>query len=311
MKTNELKFQTVSTEWLNLKKMYVKYSTYTKYENIINLHLIPFFEQYSMYDINDQHILSFFSQDKKLSNSMIKIMRFTLKSILELSEEKYHTNHINFSFFKLPKNNNKCHVLASYEKECLEKYCFLHKESISVCILLGLYAGLRIGEICALQWEDINLETGFIEIKKTVQRLKNKENNKSKTSLVISDPKTNTSQRIVPIPFFIKEYLYLFYKEKNITNNKNYVISLSTKVIDPRTVQYKFKRICQKYDININFHSLRHTYATNCIMSGVDVKSLSEILGHSNISTTLNLYVHSSFEFKMNQVNKIEQPVLS
>lgn len=314
MKTNHITFQSLSVEWLSLKKMYVKYSTYTKYENIINIHLIPYFNEYSLNDINDQLIVLFFSEEtqkKKLSTSSIKTIRFALKSILELAEEKYDIHHINFNFFKLPKNKDKCHTLSSEEKQCLEKYSLLHCESICICILLGLYAGLRIGEICALQWEDIDFKTGTIEIKKTVQRLRNKNKNESKTILIISDPKTSTSQRIVPMPLFLKEYLYLYYQNNKDENQKHYIVSNTSKLIDPRTIQYRFKNLCLQFNIHINFHALRHTYATNCVMSGVDVKSLSEILGHSNISTTLNLYVHSSLEFKMNQINKINMPILS
>lgn len=307
-------FQNLSEEWLNLKKMYVKYSSYSKYENIVYLHLIPFFEKYILNDIDDKLIVTFLTEElqgKKLSNSSMKTILFTIQSIFQFAEDKYHIHHINLNYFKLPKSKIRCDVLGNDEKQYLERYSLLHLESISVCILLGLYAGLRIGEICALQWEDIDLKAGTIEIKKTVQRLKNKENNASKTTLIISDPKTITSQRIVPIPLFLKEYLCQYYNINKEKNDQYYVVSNSLKLVDPRTVQYKFHKLCQQYDIHMNFHALRHTYATNCVMSGVDVKSLSEILGHSNISTTLNLYVHSSLEFKMSQVDKIEKPMLS
>lgn len=313
MSKQNVTFLSLSMEWLQLKKIYVKYSTYIKYENTIHIHLIPYFFSYSIDNIDESIIIKFFSKkiEEHFSYSSIKIMRYTLKSILQLAEDKYNYQHIHFESIKLPKSQNKCYVLTSYEKQLIEKYCFFHYDSISISILLGLYAGLRIGEICALQWKDIDLKTGIIHISKTVQRLKNKNVSETKTSLIITDPKTPTSKRKVPIPFFFKEYLIEYYHQIDDCQDTFYVISHNKKIIDPRTIQYQFKKICYQYHIDINFHALRHTYATNCIMLGIDVKSLSEILGHSNISTTLNLYVHSSMEFKINQINKIIAPQFS
>ena len=174
-----------------------------------------------------------------------------------------------------------------------------------------MYGGLRIGEICALKWEDIDLNNGIITVSKTVERLKNKENMESKTILMILEPKTQTSKRIVPIPVFLKEYIQNYYDYLTVIDSSYYLLTNSEKIPDPRTIQNQFQRLCQDNNFQINFHSLRHTYATHCVMQEVDLKSLSEMLGHSNISTTLQLYVHSSIEFKINQINKISAPVIS
>lgn len=313
MQTNK-KFLLVAKEWLELKKMSVKYSSYVKYETVILKHIVPFFDNYILEQINDEIIVSFFKKlidIEKYSNSTLHAIRYVMKSILEYAEKKYCIQTINFSFIKLNRTKKNLKVLSEDQKASLETYCFTHYEPISIAILIALYGGLRIGEVCALTWQDIDLNNGIITVTKTVERLKNKENMESKTILMILEPKTQTSKRIVPIPSFLKEYLYNYHNDLTISNKSSYLLTNSEKIPDPRTIQNQFQRLCQDYNFQINFHSLRHTYATHCVMQEVDLKSLSEMLGHSNVSTTLQLYVHSSLEFKMNQINKISAPTIS
>lgn len=313
MQTNK-KFFLVTKEWLELKKMSVKYSSYVKYETVILKHIVPFFDDYTIEQINDEIIVSFFKElidTQKYSNSTLHTIRYVIKSILEYAEKKYCIQAINFSFIKLNRTKGNLKVLSANQKILLEKYCFNHYEPISIAILIALYGGLRIGEICALKWENIDLNNGIITVSKTVERLKNKENMESKTILMILEPKTQTSKRIVPIPVFLKEYIQKYYDYLTVIDSSYYLLTNSEKIPDSRTIQNQFQRLCQDNNFQINFHSLRHTYATHCVMQEVDLKSLSEMLGHSNISTTLQLYVHSSIEFKMNQINKISAPVIS
>lgn len=313
MQTNR-DFLLVAKEWLELKKMSVKYSSYVKYETVILKHIVPFFDNYTLEQINDEIIVSFFKKlidFQRYSNSTLHAIRYVMKAILEYAEKKYCIQTINFSFIKLNRTKGNLRVLSENQKVLLETYCFTHYEPISIAILIALYGGLRIGEICALTWQDIDLNNGIITVNKTVERLKNKENSVSKTILMILEPKTHTSKRIVPIPTFLREYLYNYCNNLTISNKSYYLLTNSEKIPDPRTIQNQFQRLCQDYNFQINFHSLRHTYATHCVMQEVDLKSLSEMLGHSNISTTLQLYVHSSLEFKMNQINKISAPTIS
>ena len=170
-----------------------------------------------------------------------------------------------------------------------------------------MYGGLRIGEFSGLKWKDIDFDNDLIRVERTVERLKAPANSATKTQLMLMDPKTATSKRIIPIPSFVMEYVKKYYQHHAI-DDEHFIYTNSKNISDPRSIQYGFHRICKLYNFKSNFHSLRHTYATNCVMNNIDIKSLSEMLGHSKVSTTLNLYVHSSLDFKKTQINKIEKP---
>ena len=163
-----------------------------------------------------------------------------------------------------------------------------------------LYTGLRIGELCALRWQDIDLKNKCYRIKHTVQRIKNlEEGSEGKTKLILSEPKTPSSRRMVPIPDFLIPLLKKY-------QNKGDVFVFNDKQIprDPRTFESYFERLLKKCKIdNINFHALRHTFATRSLEAGVDIKTLSEILGHSSYRITLDIYVHSSFDLKKDSLN--------
>ena len=221
---------------------------------------------------------------------------------------KYHTMNINFNFIKLGKSNNGYKPLTIEQKVSLESHCFQRYEGISLVVLLSLYGGFRLGEVAGLKWEDIDFHTGLISVNRTIERLKVTQESETKTQLMILEPKTITSKRIVPIPKFILDYIRKYYELFDVKDITHYIYTNSHKISDPRNIQYHFQKICQLYGFQINFHTLRHTYATNCIMNDIDVKSLSEMLGHSSVSITLELYVHSTLEFKINQVNKLQKP---
>ena len=223
-------------------------------------------------------------------------------------EQKYKLKHVDFTIVKIPSSKKSNTILSKEEENALSHYCFSHFDSTAIAILLGLYAGLRIGEICALQWVDIDFKQETILIKQTVQRLESENDNNTKTELMILSPKTVSSYRYVIIPKFLSEYFskYSLYLKKEKINNDNYLLSNSLEIIEPRTIQRRFEKVCEQLGFKSNFHALRHTYATNCIKLGIDVKTVSEMLGHSNVSTTLNRYVHPSMEYKKEQINKLQ-----
>ena len=171
----------------------------------------------------------------------------------------------------------------------------------SIGLLLCLYTGIRIGELCGLKWKDIDFNTNSINIKRTIIRIKNNSQSNSKTILTISSPKSDTSNRTIPIPIFIINLLR-YYK----SNDNYFLLSNSNKLYDPRQLEYYYKQVLIKCNISINkFHTLRHTFATRSIESKMDIKTLSEILGHSSIEMTLKLYVHPSFELKKNSIENL------
>jgi len=308
---NQNEFQEISQQWLEYKKMSVKYSTYVKYEHTVNTYLIDYFKKLLLDEINETIIIEYFQKkiSEKYANSTLTCIRYVLKSILEFAQSQYGVPPVNFNFIKLKKLKNECKILTSGQKESLDYYCFSHYEPISIVILLSMYGGLRLGEVSGLKWEDIDFQNEVIFVNRTVERLKHEDDHSlNKTELMIFEPKTDTSKRIVPMPHFVMIFIQQYYEQLHLENRKFFVYTNSLSIPEPRNIQYHFHRVCKYFHFHINYHSLRHSYATNCMMHNIDIKSLSEMLGHSSVSTTLNLYVHSTLEFKKLQVNKLSKP---
>jgi len=198
----------------------------------------------------------------------------------------------------MPKTEKKqTDVLNSAERKRLENYLLHNLSNTNTAVLLCLFTGLRIGELCGLKWGDIDFDNGTLTVSRTVQRI----NKHGKSEVVIGSPKSKSSVRVVPIPEFVLAIL----KRKRIDNNV-FLITGTGKPTEPRTMQNRFKSILKVCNIrNVNFHLLRHTYATVCIENGFDPKTLSELLGHSDASITLDRYVHSSMQLKKDYVNRL------
>ena len=192
-------------------------------------------------------------------------------------------------------------------KQQLLSILFENFDRYKLGVFICLYTGIRIGELCALQWKNISFNEKTIVIENTMQRLQNDDPNSIfKTRIIITEPKSKASLRTIPLPDFVLKVIKPFVAAPNA-----YVLSGKCKsIIEPRTMQNRFKTYLKKGNIDdANFHSLRHTFATRCIEAGFDVKTLSEILGHSSVKITLDRYVHSSMELKRSNMEKLT-PVL-
>ena len=206
---------------------------------------------------------------------------------------KVHAFRNILSDVELPKTHSKDKTrLTNVQQLQLCKYLTKNISSTALCVLLSLYTGRRVGEVCGLMWSDIDLEESIITVKRTVQRIHTSSHS---TAIIADTPKSNSSQRSIPIPTFILKLL-----RESRSNDNFYVLSGSTTIIEPRTLQRRFKSILKKAHLpSVNYHSLRHAFATNCLQAGFDVKTLSEILGHASVETTLNRYVHTSMDRKI------------
>ena len=294
-------FRVVTEEWLKYKKNTVKKSTYYNYSYSVEKYLYPKFADQDITQIKDYNDFI-----EKLTDTLapktVRDIITKLKEIINFYEEEHNTK-LNIKKMSLPKMNKKeIQILSNKEKQKLEKYCIEQNSLKSLGILICLNTGLRIGEVCALRWENIDFESKKIHIEKTIERIYSKEENK--TIVIIDTPKSITSVRTIPI----NSKLYNILKQiRGKSKKTDFVLAGSSEhYVEPRNYQYHFKEILKRSKVKkYKFHTLRHTFVTNCIEAGMDIKSLSEILGHADVSITLNIYVHSSDKAKRKYLEKI------
>lgn len=287
--------EAVMKNWLYLTKHKTKYSTFVKYETIINNHIIPELGKINVSMLTAKRISEF--TDKLIGSfatATVNNILIVLEMGFDYAEEEYNIKCPKISLLK--QSRQEMRVLSRSEQQTLIRYIRNNDNCFSFGILFALFTGIRIGELCALQWDDI--KDNKIHISKTMQRIKNED---GKSTVMITEPKTDKSNRIIPVPTAIYELIEKYRKPKG------YVIrQANDKFIEPRLLQKKFGEITSACGLeNVNFHALRHTFATRCIESGFDVKTLSEILGHTNVRTTMDRYVHSSFELKQKNMEKL------
>lgn len=300
-------FTILSNEWLNLKKRSIKYTSFIKYKTIIDVHLLKLYDQKPLENWSEYDYYKLFEQYGKntLTGSTLRTIKYVLKDILSYGEEIYNLKPVKLTRIKISSNSKSIEVLNELQRRDLIMNCQKNYNSVNAAVLLGLQAGLRLGEVCGLKWNDLNFERKTITISRTVQRIKNTDSF-PKTRLIELPPKTASSKRVVIMTESLSSYLRNYINFYNPDSSETYILSNSYKMTDPRTIQRKFKKICKLEGMNINFHVLRHTFATVCVKYGVDIKVLSEMLGHSNISTTLNLYVHPTLDQKAEEMKKID-----
>lgn len=287
-------------EWLTAIKLKVKVSTFSCYNMKVIKHILPTFGrlEYDKLTVCSIHKFIENKLKEKLSTKYVADIIVIFKSMAKYIS-KIH-GYINpLENVMLPKKEkNEMKLLSKKDQEKLCRFSMDKPNNTKVGILLSYYTGLRIGEVCGLKWQDIDLDKRIIKISRTVQRIY--ENNS--TRILISSPKSKSSARIIPIPKFLISIL-----EKTKADNSAFVLSGTEKLVEPRTMQYRFKALLKKVNLpSVNYHSLRHMFATNCIQLGFDVKTLSEILGHSSVEVTLNRYIHSSMERKKFCMNLIK-----
>ena len=301
----KLTVKEVCSEWLESKRLTVKKSTYANYSRLLNNHIYPLLggQAYSL--LSKKQINAFISElvlcgrkDGKggLSSKTVKDIFIVLKSVSAYARREYGFENI-CADVKSPKvRNTELKVLSEHEIRKLNLYIRHNLDRVNLCILICLYTGIRIGEMCGLKWENVNLQEGFIVINKTVQRISM---GKGPSEVVVDVPKTESSVRTVFMPEFLTKIMGDFKRSPSI-----YVLSGLNVPKEPRILQYRFKKVLQECGIrDVPFHSLRHTYASLCIKKGFDVKALSELLGHSTVNLTLDRYVHTSDEIKKSYVS--------
>lgn len=305
-------YNDVLDAWLQSTRINIKESTYARYSNLIETHIRPILGKYQLSKISTQLVEGFIEGKLNrgridgtggLSEKTVTDILTIVKSTMEYARYNNLNVVCNLSKLSIKKKCKEMRVLTHAEQEALTRVLVSDTDLYKFGVLLSLYTGIRIGELCALQWEDLNILEATMTVRKTMQRVQdNNVGAAAKTKIIITEPKSKCSIRKIPLPVFITEIA----KQFNGTSKAFVLSGEKNKYVEPRTMQNRFKTYVAESGIDeANFHALRHTFATRCVEVGFEVKSLSEILGHSNVNITLNRYVHSSFELKCANMNKL------
>lgn len=304
-KTITISLSEILTLWLLSVQRNVKEATYARYHHLVKAHVRPELGAHTVDRITPTIIENYINEllahgrlDGKggLSSKTVTEILTIIKTAIDYAQYLGYGVSLPLSKINIKKKENHIRVLSASEQQQLERVLLTNIDSIKFGILLSLYTGIRLGELCALRWDCVDLNLGIIKVKQTMQRIQNTDpTEERRTKVVFTDPKTKTSSRAIPLPASLLMLAYNFQS----TPNSFVLTGSSEKYIEPRTMQNHFKRIIQESGISsANYHALRHTFATRCVELGFDVNTLSELLGHTNVNITLNRYVHSSIEVK-------------
>lgn len=303
----ENKFSKIVALWKEDKKQYVKRSTFAAYTLLIENHILPSFGEMALVEEQDVQTFVFRKLNEGLSHKTIKDILIVLKMILRFGAKNQMTEYRQIDIkFPTERDKHSIDILnRSHQKQIME-YIRLHFTFKNLGIYICLSAGMRIGEICALTWDDLDVENGIIHVRKTIQRIYVIEEHRKYTEVILDTPKTKNSIREIPMT---KNLLKMIRPIKKIVNGNFYVLTNEPKPTEPRTYRNYYKQFMQSLGLPLmKSHGLRHSFATRCIESKCDYKTVSVLLGHSNISTTLNLYVHPNLEQKkrcMEQMSRL------
>lgn len=308
-------YAAILNTWLQSKEHLVKESTFARYYALVNQHIIPFLGEYPVERIGVKviedyaaHLLTNGRLDgtgglsPKMTNDILSIV----KCSFSYAQDHGYSVHCNPFKVRVRQSPREMRVLTVSEQRALQSFLLENTDLCKFGVLLSLFTGIRIGELCALRWQAIDIDSGTLEVRETLQRVKNAASQPG-THIIIGPPKSSCSIRKIPLPAFL-----LNLSRKLISRPDAYVLTgKEGSFMEPRVLQNKFKGYLRKCSIeDANYHSLRHTFATRCVEIGFDIKSLSEILGHANVNITLNRYVHSSFQLKAENMNKLAPETL-
>ncbi|MBQ6016437.1 MAG: site-specific integrase [Clostridiales bacterium] len=307
----------LTKHYLAARRPFLKESSYAHYVELAEHYIEPYVGKLNFEDLDSNKAGEYVSRLKTcgktsgkggLSDKTIRDICSLLKSVYYFAAENGDCpSDIRFPRLTLAKPSRmKSQVLAASHQKQLEAYLTANMSPENLGIILCLYTGMRIGEICALKWSDVDFESCLVNVNRTVLRIRNteKRGKQPKTVIVTGTPKTETSQRVIPVPKAIGRLLK---SEGKQMPGDYYVATCSNHLMEPRRYYEKYKQILRKCGITTDytFHALRHTYATRCIESGIDPKVVSELLGHSSVTITLNRYVHPTMELKKRCVERL------
>lgn len=303
-------FGEVLNLWMDNNRVRLKGGTINKYQNLIDTHIMPELGLTKVNELSATRINTFL--DAKISRgridgsgglsaSYVRSIMLVINAAIKYAVSEQLCSSLKTPICKPSADKTELSILSSEEQKKLEASLLNNFDLTGAGIYISLHTGLRIGEVCSLAWNDIDMNKRVIHVRHTVARIRSG-NSASSTILIIDTPKTKASKRDIPISSTL---LPILLKLKTLSS-KGFILTGTSEFINPRTFEYRYHKILDDCGItSVNYHALRHTFATRCVEAGVDIKSLSEILGHGDVSVTLNTYVHSSLEMKRNQLEKL------
>lgn len=290
--------------WKEDKKQYVKQSTYSIYALMLENHIFPAFG--NLYELDERKVQDFVLQKLKagLGQNSIKSILVILKMVQKFGIKRGFLAYGEWDIkFPTTRERYQLEVLSIDAHKRMMNFILEHFTFRNFGIYLCLATGLRIGEVCALTWDDIDIGTGVISVRKTLERIYVVDGQEKHTKVIIDSPKTKNSIREIPMP---EELVRVMEPLKKVVKGNYFVLTNSDKPTEPRTYRNYYKKLLDELDMpQLKFHGLRHSFATRCIESNCDYKTVSVILGHSNISTTLNLYVHPNLDQKKKCIDRM------
>lgn len=305
----QMQFDTLAEDWFCHIKPLIKESTYRKYRNLWNSYICPELGNIQFSKIT-QDVLEAYcrmlltsggSEGNGLSCKTVSDTLSLIRSIFRYYAGKKLAMPCDTRAVTVKQSSKEMRIFSLKEQKILCDYIYSDLCLKNVGILLCLFTGIRVGEICALQWKDISLSEKTLYIHRTMQRIQVDSGN-SRTKIIITTPKSNCSIRRIPIP----DELVVILKLVKSSAYGFFLTGSDKKWIEPRTMQNHFKRLLKQCGIeDANYHALRHTFATRCVELGFDVKSLSEILGHASVNITMNRYVHPSMQLKQTNMQRL------
>lgn len=306
----DCKFVDASVVWLENSSSSLKESTYIRYRILLNCYLMPSFQQFQMSEITRERVCTFCKELEKhgkkdgtgLSHKTISDVLSVLRRILHYAQDQNISIDVTVFNVRVKQNPKTLEILSLSEQTALQEYLMNQLDALNLGILICLYTGIRIGELCALTWERISFSDKTICICQTMQRIQKRTLENKKTHIIIDAPKSSSANRVIPIPNTLLKIL----SQYSLKKNGYFLSGSSLEVVEPRRIQYRFHKILKECGIDRkNFHVLRHTFATRCVEANIDIKTLSEILGHSSVSITMNRYVHPSLSLKRDSMEKL------
>lgn len=305
-KTDRMTVKDLFALWLESRRAKVKPSSYARYRILLDTHILPQLGNVQASELTAKKLEAFIEHKLSagrldggggLSRKTVNDIVAVIKSGLKLARGEHGISDLGVFDVKAPGiKQGRIETFGDCESELISEIVARAPDIPNVAYLLCLNTGLRLGEVCALKWSDIDFRESTLRVCRTVLRIRQEQ----ATVLSVQTPKSERSEREIPLT---AEMLALISRFRGNAPADAFILTGSGRPMEPRTMQYRFKSFLQRYNFRPrNFHALRHSFATRCVARGADAKTLSELLGHANVKTTLQLYVHPSMEQKRSYI---------